>query len=336
MPTRSSSPTRTAMPRCATRWPTPTPKVYAGDEAVGTGRGGRRHRGRGQCPGGLCGPRPPIAALGAGETGPGQQGVARGGRRIRHARGGRTPGSDPADRLGAFGHIPVPRGRTLGTAAAHRHLLRAARCATVTRAGARRRHAGTGAAPSQWSMGAKITIDSSTLVNKGFEVIEGPAELRHARPNGSTWCRTRSRSCTSMVDSRTRRGQGAARVGRHAHPDQPRALLPRTGRTPRRAVRHSWGIPSSPSPRWTARNIRRSTSRLRLPAARRHGGLHDERGQRSGRGGLSGRAVPLDRHRGARSKRRCNAQRSHRLPAPDDYAAADAEARLLAREFLKC
>ena len=35
----------------------------------------------------------------------------------------------------------------------------------------------------QWEMGAKITIDSSTLVNKGFEVIEALAEIFHVDMN---------------------------------------------------------------------------------------------------------------------------------------------------------
>jgi len=40
------------------------------------------------------------------------------------------------------------------------------------RRGPRDGHAGTGIAAPTWTMGAKITVDSATLANKGLEIIE--------------------------------------------------------------------------------------------------------------------------------------------------------------------
>ena len=78
----------------------------------------------------------------------------------------------------------------------------------------------------QWRMGAKITIDSSTLVNKGFEVIEahwlfGSSE----RPTCA--CPSATPSCTP------------------------------TGPHGRANASTSWPTRSSPSRRWTARSTRR-------------------------------------------------------------------------------
>ena len=91
----------------------------------------------------------------------------------------------------------------------------------------------------QWEMGAKITIDSSTLVNKGFEVIEAhwlfgtPAEkisvVLHPQ---------------SIVHSMVEFEDGAikAQLGhaRHAHADQPRADVPPGGRPAPASGSTSW------------------------------------------------------------------------------------------------
>ena len=58
------------------------------------------------------------------ETRAGEQGIARRGRRIRDAAGGRETCADPADRLGALGDFPVSDGRTVPRAAADNHLQR--------------------------------------------------------------------------------------------------------------------------------------------------------------------------------------------------------------------
>ena len=60
-----------------------------------------------------------------------------------------------------------------------------------------------------WSMGAKITIDSASMMNKGFEMIE--AKWRSSKPITSTACRwnasaywsIRSRWCTRWWSSKT-------------------------------------------------------------------------------------------------------------------------------------
>ncbi len=79
----------------------------------------------------------------------------------------------------------------------------------------------------QWDMGAKITIDSSTLVNKGFEVIEALA-VRHpgGENNGAA-----APAVDRTLDGRIRRrgDQGTAGHARHAHADQLRADVPPTG-----------------------------------------------------------------------------------------------------------
>ena len=60
-----------------------------------------------------------------------------------------------------------------------------------------------------WQMGPKITVDSSTLMNKGLEVIEAyelfggpPADGSASSTTSTSWC-TRSRSCTRWSSSPT-------------------------------------------------------------------------------------------------------------------------------------
>ena len=56
-----------------------------------------------------------------------------------------------------------------------------------------------------WSMGAKITIDSATLMNKGLEVIEAHHLFGIGlRPTSRSWC-IRSRSSTGWCGSATGR-----------------------------------------------------------------------------------------------------------------------------------
>ena len=52
-----------------------------------------------------------------------------------------------------------------------------------------------------WSMGAKITIDSATLMNKGLEVIEAHWLFGIAYDASRSSC-TRSRSCTGWCGLR--------------------------------------------------------------------------------------------------------------------------------------
>jgi len=148
-------------------------------------------------------------------------------------------------------------------------------------------------------MGAKITIDSATLVNKGFEVIEArwlfgmPAErisvLIHPQ---------------SVVHSMVEFEDGAikAQLGTpDMHLPIGFALL-----FPRRAARAAEQFSFADNPTLTFAEPDRqkypaARHGLRLPAARRHGGLHDERRQRSGRRRVPGQTVRLPRHRATRS-----------------------------------
>lgn len=135
----------------------------------------------------------------------------------------------------------------------------------------------------QWRMGDKITIDSATLVNKGFEVIEAhwlfgvPAErisvLIHP-----------SRSFIRWSNSATERSRPSWDRPTCGHRSPMRSVF-------RSASTVRWRLSALQS---TPPHLCRSRSdqipgtrpRLRLSAARRHGRLHDERRQRSGRGSL--------------------------------------------------
>ena len=100
-----------------------------------------------------------------------KESLVAGGPLVAERGAGRGP---PAGRLRALGALPAParrasrgavdaaRAHGLGRAVprAHRNEL-----AGVTRRARRSRH-------PTWEMGAKITIDSATLMNKGLEVIE--------------------------------------------------------------------------------------------------------------------------------------------------------------------
>ena len=106
----------------------------------------------------------------------------------------------------------------------------------------------------QWHMGAKITIDSSTLVNKGFEVIEArwlfdmPADridvILHPQ---------------SIVHSMVEFDDGAIKAQLGTPDMRMRSSTP-AGPAARRSISTSSTIRSSPSRRSTGASIRRSTS----------------------------------------------------------------------------
>ena len=54
-----------------------------------------------------------------------------------------------------------------------------------------------------WSMGPKVTVDSSTLMNKGLEVIEAHELFGVAVRQDRVWSSTRSRSSTRWSSSKT-------------------------------------------------------------------------------------------------------------------------------------
>lgn len=136
----------------------------------------------------------------------------------------------------------------------------------------------------QWRMGDKITIDSATLVNKGFEVIEAhwlfgvPAErisvLIHPQ---------------SIVHSMVEFGDGAIKA-QLGSPDM-RTPIAYALSFPQRLDRPVAPFSFAEHPTLTFAEVDRikypgPRPRLRLSAARRHGRLYDERRQRSGRGSL--------------------------------------------------
>ena len=67
------------------------------------------------------------------------------------------------------------------------------------------------AAHPTWSMGAKITIDSSTLMNKGLEVLEASALFGIERRASTSSC-TPSRSCTRWSSTSTARCSPSSRA----------------------------------------------------------------------------------------------------------------------------
>ena len=91
----------------------------------GAGRGRRRHGRGGERPGGLRRTRSHGGGhRGRQEARAGQQGVARGGRRLRDAAGPGAESPGDSDRLGTFGHLPVSRGRARPGQKADRHVQR--------------------------------------------------------------------------------------------------------------------------------------------------------------------------------------------------------------------
>ena len=142
-----------------------------------------------------------------------------------------------AGRLRALRGAPVPPGqRPAATGEVARIVLTASGgpFRGRTRAELARRHHRRRAAHPTWSMGPKITVDSSTLMNKGLEVIEAHELFGvELRPASRSSC-TRSRSCTRWSSSPMARRSPSSRCPtcacRSATPwPTPTASAPRSG-----------------------------------------------------------------------------------------------------------
>lgn len=183
----------------------------------------------------------------------------------------------------------------------------------------------------QWEMGAKITIDSSTLVNKGFEVIE--AHWLFGTPG-----RKNLGGAASAVDRpfdgriRGRGDQGSARNTRHAHADQPRADVSPTGEPSRRAVdflKHpQLTFAEVDRVKYPALDIAYDCLRRRGTAACTMNGANEV----AVAAFLGGRCAWLDIVRAI--EHALNRASFAAAPTLADYAAADGEARRLAAEFI--
>ena len=188
---------------------------------------------------------------------------------------------------------------------ARRRLGRATRCAHPT-----------------WAMGARITIDSATLMNKGLEVIEahllfGVAVRAHRGRRAAAVDRARARAPAR------RRAARAPRPARHARADRLRARLPATARgSPRprgstspRALSLTFEPPDPETFRCLA--LARAAGEAGGPRA-----LRAERRRRGGRRGVPRRALLVPRHR-----RRSSSARSRRARAEPLDGSLDAGAR---------
>ena len=192
-----------------------------------------------------------------------------------------------------------------------------------------------------WSMGPKITVDSSTLMNKGLEVIE--AHELFGAPRGAGYGigydhievvvhpQSIVHSMVEFTDGATIAQLSAAR---HAPADRLRPGLARPHRHPVRPHRLGRSSAASTSSRPTSTPSRACGLAYEAGRARRHRPGLAQRGQRGGRRRLPRRAASagptspsviaetLDRHDGA--------------PATDVDAVidADAEARRVATDLL--
>ena len=110
----------------------------------------------------------------------------------------------------------------------------------------------------QWHMGAKITIDSSTLVNKGFEVIEARwlFDMPADRIDVILHPQSIVHSMVEFDDGAIKAQLGTPTCG---CPSAMRSSTP-AGPAARRSISTSSTIRSSPSRRSTGASIRRSTS----------------------------------------------------------------------------
>lgn len=185
----------------------------------------------------------------------------------------------------------------------------------------------------QWSMGAKITIDSSTLVNKGFEVIEArwlfdmPAE----RIDVVLHPQSIVHSMVEFEDGAVKAQLGSADM---------RIPISHALFYPARAERPGERFDILGHPQLTFAAV----DRAKYPAldiaydCLRRGGTAactmNGANEVAVAAFLGGRCRWTDIVRTIEAALQRAAFAPH--PAPDDYAAADAEARLLAREFLKC
>ena len=168
-----------------------------------------------------------MAALEAGQAiGAGQQGVAH--RRCAgraegapHARGRDRPG-----RLRALRRAPVPGGHGRpdhGGPTAPDRVGRAVPGVDARTSSTRSTIADALAHPT-WSMGPKITIDSSTLMNKGLEVIEAHELFGISYDRIDVVVHPQS-IVHSMVEWRRRVHPGPALPARHAAPHRLRPRL---------------------------------------------------------------------------------------------------------------
>ena len=154
-----------------------------------------------------------------------------------------------------------------------------------------------------WSMGPKITVDSSTLMNKGLEVIEAH-ELFGAPPRAaSASASTRSRSSCTRSRSSTRWSTTAtaSTIAQLSRPDMRLPIAYALAFPDRGAEaygRIDWtalGSLDFEPPDLDAFGCLRSG--LRGGSGRRHRAGVAERRQRGRRRGLPGRAGALGRHR---------------------------------------
>ncbi|WP_300869234.1 1-deoxy-D-xylulose-5-phosphate reductoisomerase [uncultured Alistipes sp.] len=185
----------------------------------------------------------------------------------------------------------------------------------------------------QWSMGAKITIDSSTLVNKGFEVIEArwlfdmPAE----RIDVVLHPQSIVHSMVEFEDGAVKAQLGSADM---------RIPISHALFYPARAERPGERFDILGHPQLTFAAVDRAKYQaldIAYDCLRRGGTAActmNGANEVAVAAFLGGRCRWTDIVRTIEAALQRAAFAPH--PAPDDYAAADAEARLLAREFLKC
>ena len=300
-------------------WPSPTRRAAAagrrGSARVrGPGRRrrpgqpGRRGRRRGQRRGRLRrAAGHPRHARGRPPPGAGQQGVADRRRSGRAAGPPHAGGRAGAGRQRALRHPPVPAGQ-------RRHRARVARLVLTASGGPFRGRTADDLAEvtvddalahPTWSMGPKITVDSSTLMNKGLEVIE--AHELFGEPAGDAR-RTASASTSidvvvhpqSIVHSMVEFTDGAT-IAQLSMPDMrlPDRLRPGLARPHRHPVRphrldRSWAGSTSSRPTSTPSRASAWPTPPAAPAAPPRPGSTPPTRSRSRR---SSTAASLGRHR---------------------------------------
>ena len=257
-----SSPT----PRGPPSWPTRVPpgtEVRAG--ADGAGRAGRRSptcASTGWSASPACPSRWPRCGAGERLALANKESLIAGGPVVQPAR--RTPGAElvPVDSEHCAVHqcLAANAGGEPGRVAAHRaHRQRRARSGAARRAELADVTVDDALAHPTWSMGPKITVDSSTLMNKGLEVIEAHELFGDAY--GVGYDRDRGRRAPPVdrpLDGRAHRRlhHRPALDARHAPADRLRPGLARPHRharsgasTGRRSGRSTSSRPTStPSP----------------------------------------------------------------------------------------
>ena len=224
----------------------------------------------------------------------GEQGVARR-RRPAGARRAAAPGPDRAGRLRALGDRAGAARRHAPRGPAARSSRRpAARSAAGRTTTSRRSTPQQALAHPTWSMGPVVTINSSTLMNKGLELIE--AHLLFDVP-GRGHHRGRAPAVGGALDGRVRR-RLHARAGvaaGHAAADRARAVLagPRAATSRRRATgrRRRRGRSS----RWTRRSSRAvRLAREAVAASATHPAVYNAANEECVEAFLAGRIGFLD------------------------------------------